>query len=74
MNNATIRPEYNTAGLPESVAARMAQKAAQSWCYVNQAGGTFYVTEVQAKAMIKHNAGGEVFAPTHLTPSSRQPK
>lgn len=60
----TTRPEYNTAGLPESVSARIADKAARSWCYVNQAGGTFYVTEAKAKAMQEHNAGGEVFAPT----------
>ena len=62
MQTAT-RPEYNTAGLPADLAGRMAAKAAASWCYVNKDGGTFYVSEAQAKAMQEHNRGGEVFAP-----------
>lgn len=62
MTNATIRPEYNTAGLPVSVVARMAQKAAQSWCYVTPEGNSFYVSEDQAKAM-QERGGGSVFEP-----------
>lgn len=57
-----IRPEFNSAGLPASVIARAVEKAAASWCYVTTDGGTFYVSETKARAMLAAN-GGEIFPP-----------
>ncbi len=56
------RPEFNPTGLPESVKARCIKKAARSWCYVAPGGGTFYITEQQARGMQTKN-GGEIYAP-----------
>ncbi len=56
------RPEFNSAGLPQSVRAAAERKAARSWCYVSPDGCTFYVSQSQAKAM-QASDGGEVFPP-----------
>jgi hypothetical protein len=60
--NTQTRPTFSTAGLPEFAKARMAAKAAASWCYVTDDGRDFYVSEAQAKAMLAAH-GGTVFAP-----------
>lgn len=56
------RPAFNTDALPDFAKARMAAKAAASWCYVTDDGRDFYVSEAQAKAMQEAN-GGTLYAP-----------
>lgn len=60
--NTQTRPAFSTAGLPAFAQARMAAKAAASWCYVTADDRPFYVSEAQAKAMQAAH-GGTVFAP-----------
>ena len=60
--NTQTRPVFSTAGLPAFAKARMAAKAAASWCYVTDDGRDFYVSEAQAKAM-QEAGGGVVFPP-----------
>lgn len=62
MQTFTSRPQINTDGLPKIIKARVAQKAAQSWCYVTEDGRSFYVTETQARNM-QAAEGGSVFPP-----------
>jgi len=57
-----VRPEFNPSGLPASVIARVTEKAAASWCYAAPDGGTFYVSETKARAMLAAH-GGEIFPP-----------
>ena len=57
-----MRPAINTAGLPESIRARVAAKAAALWCYTTEDGRPFYVSKQAAHAMRDKN-GGKVYAP-----------
>jgi hypothetical protein len=51
------RPAINTQGLPASIVARVAQKAASEWCYTTPDGRTFYVNRQTAQRMQRVNGG-----------------
>jgi hypothetical protein len=53
-------------GIPHAIAARMAEKAAASWCYVTPDGRSFYVDERKARAMLASH-GGTVHAPNAMS-------
>ncbi len=58
----TSRPAFDPTGLPADVIPRAVAKAAASWCYVTSEGGTFYVAERKARAMLA-SGDGAIFPP-----------
>lgn len=60
------RPTFTPpAGIPAPIAARMAQKAAESWVCVLADGRSFYFpTEDRARRAAATEAGATVFPPT----------
>jgi hypothetical protein len=56
------RPQIDTTGLPQSMVAIVAKRAASQWCYVTPDGRAFYVAEEHARGMQQHS-GGFIFEP-----------
>jgi len=59
-----IRPAFQPpAGVAADLAARMAEAAAQKWCFVTGDGRSFFVDEARASRLLDRDPDGTVFPP-----------